>query len=52
MAHEMGLSDCKAPADAIKNAYNRALAEGDKTRDIGGNLGTSEFADAIVRRLS
>ena len=52
MAHEMGLSDCKPAADAIKNAYNRALAEGDKTRDIGGNLGTSEFADAIVRRLS
>lgn len=52
MAHEMGLSACKAPADAIKNAYNRALAEGDKTRDIGGNLGTAEFADAIIRRLS
>ncbi|MCB9611001.1 MAG: NAD-dependent isocitrate dehydrogenase [Sandaracinus sp.] len=51
MAHEMGLSDCKPAADAIKSAYNRALAEGDKTRDIGGNLGTSEFADAIIRRL-
>lgn len=51
MTFEMGLADCKPAAEAIKAAYNAALAEGDKTGDIGGNLKTQEFADAIIRRL-
>jgi isocitrate/isopropylmalate dehydrogenase len=42
---------CAAAAQRIKDGYNRALAEGGKTRDLGGRLGTSEFADAIVRHL-
>jgi isocitrate dehydrogenase (NAD+) len=42
---------CRVVADRIAQAYGRALAEGDKTRDLGGSLGTLEFADAVVSRL-
>jgi isocitrate dehydrogenase (NAD+) len=43
---------CAAAAQRIKDGYNHALAEGCKTRDLGGTLGTREFADAVVARLS
>jgi isocitrate dehydrogenase (NAD+) len=42
---------CREVADRIKTAYNRALAEGQKTRDLGGALGTKAFADAVIARL-
>ena len=42
---------CLAAADRIKAAYNRALGEGCKTRDLGGDLGTEQFADAVIQRL-
>ena len=42
---------CSAAADRIKAAYNRALAEGRKTRDLGGPLGTDAFADAVIELL-
>jgi hypothetical protein len=35
----------------IKAGYNKALAEGQKTRDIGGSLGTEGFATAVIDRL-
>jgi isocitrate/isopropylmalate dehydrogenase len=38
-------------ATRIREAYDAALRDGDKTADIGGSLGTREFADAIVERL-
>ena len=38
-------------ADRIKTAYDAALTDGQKTRDLGGSLGTSEFADAVIERL-
>ena len=38
-------------AERIKHAYDRALQEGDKTRDLGGQLSTTEFADALIRRM-
>ncbi len=43
---------CAAAAQRIKDGYNRALTEGQKTRDLGGRLGTREFADAVVDRLA
>ena len=43
---------CKAAAGRIKRAYNQALADGRKTRDLGGDLGTQAFADAVIERLS
>lgn len=43
---------CLAAADRIKAGYNRALADGRKTRDLGGDLGTEAFADAVIERLA
>ncbi len=38
-------------AERIKAAYNRALEDNQKTRDLGGELGTESFADAVIERL-
>ena len=38
-------------AASIRNAYNLALTEGQKTRDLGGELGCNAFADAVIDRL-
>lgn len=38
-------------ARQIKQAYRAALTEGEKTRDIGGELGTKAFAQAVIDRL-
>jgi isocitrate dehydrogenase (NAD+) len=42
---------CKEVADRIKGAYDRALVEEKKTRDLGGELGTDEFAREVIARL-
>ena len=52
--HLADVRDCAASrvaAERIKTAYNAALAAGEKTRDLGGTLSTSEFADAVIARL-
>jgi len=46
-----GREDFKTSAEKIKRAYNIALEEGKTTRDLGGNLGTQEFADVIVENM-
>jgi isocitrate dehydrogenase (NAD+) len=43
---------CKTIADKMKSAYNQALADNVKTRDLGGNLNTEQFADALIARAS
>lgn len=35
----------------IRQAYDACLINGEKTKDLGGALGTSEFADAVIARL-
>ncbi len=42
----------RAAGARIRDAYNSALVAGEKTRDLGGSLGTKEFADAIIARMS
>ena len=42
---------CATAAQRVKDGYNRALAEGQKTPDLGGRLGTGQFADAVIARL-
>lgn len=42
---------CQKSADSIKQAYNQALEDNQKTRDLGGDLGTDQFADAVIERL-
>jgi isocitrate dehydrogenase (NAD+) len=51
LAERRGDARCSAVAGRIKNAYDGALREGEKTRDLGGNLGTEGFADALIERL-
>jgi isocitrate/isopropylmalate dehydrogenase len=41
----------KKTATNIRDAYEKALADGKKTRDLGGELGTSAFTDAVIQRL-
>ena len=43
--------NARKSADAIKSAYNRTIADGRKTRDLGGELGTEGFADAVIERI-
>lgn len=45
-------NDARDVAERIKNAYNTALDDGCKTRDLGGELGTEQFADALIERLN
>ena len=42
---------CKTAAERIKAAYDTALQDGQKTGDLGGELGTDGFADAVISRL-
>ena len=41
----------RAAGVAIKAAYDQALADGRKTGDLGGDLNTQGFADAVIERL-
>jgi isocitrate dehydrogenase (NAD+) len=51
LAAATGDERCDHVADRIRDAYNTALLRGEKTRDLGGSLGTREFAEAIVRHV-
>ena len=46
-----GNDKCREIAKRLKAAYNLALSEGQKTRDLGGSLGTAQFAQAVIERL-
>jgi isocitrate dehydrogenase (NAD+) len=41
----------KSAGARIRDAYDAALVAGEKTRDLGGDLGTDAFTDAVIRRL-
>jgi len=41
-----------AEADRLETAVRETIASGTRTYDLGGSAGTSDFADAIVGRLS
>ena len=43
---------CRQVAERIKAAYDHALDDDRKTRDLGGDLGTEAFADAVIERLA
>jgi isocitrate dehydrogenase (NAD+) len=44
-------SEIQQIGERVKKAYNCALADGCKTRDLGGELGTGEFAEEVIGRL-
>jgi isocitrate/isopropylmalate dehydrogenase len=52
LAEEHDDADCRKCADRIKAAYNQALADDKKTRDLCGELGTEAFTDAVIERMS
>ena len=52
LAEEHDDADCRECAGRIKAAYNQALADDKKTRDLGGDLNTDEFTDAVIERMS
>ena len=51
LAETRGDERCRTSAGKIKAAYDRALEAGEKTRDLGGSLGTVAFSDAVIARL-
>ena len=42
---------CSQVADRVRVAYEQAIADGAKTRDLGGDLNTLNFANAVIARL-
>jgi isocitrate dehydrogenase (NAD+) len=51
LAETTGDERCRRASERIKSGYDAALASGEKTRDVGGALGTRAFADAVIARL-
>ena len=51
LADERDDPRCRTVAGRIRDAYDRAIADGQKTRDLGGALGTEAFASAVIERL-
>ncbi len=51
IAETRGDESCRVAGGRIRDAYNRALSDGHKTRDLGGELGTEEFASALIERI-
>ena len=43
--------ELRGGAELIRKAYDACLISGEKTRDLVGELGTSEFADSVIARL-
>jgi isocitrate dehydrogenase (NAD+) len=51
LSDQRGAPELRACGSRIRSAYNSALEAGACTRDLGGRLGTREFADAVIERL-
>ena len=51
LARSSGDSNLEAAASMLREAYSTAVAAGERTRDLGGTLGTDAFADAVVGRF-
>jgi isocitrate dehydrogenase (NAD+) len=51
LARNRGDEAAGAIARRIRDAYNACLTVGETTRDLGGRLSTTAFADAVIARL-
>lgn len=51
LADTEGNKRAERAAERISAAYQQALTDGERTRDLGGALGTDQFADAVIERL-
>ncbi|MGB5697290.1 MAG: isocitrate/isopropylmalate dehydrogenase family protein [Polyangiales bacterium] len=52
IADTRGDETCRVSGRLIREAYNQALSAGRKTRDLGGDLGTEDFASAVIERIA
>lgn len=52
IGQEKNDSSATVAATKIRSAYERAVAEGQKTHDLGGELGTDAFTQAVIDRLA
>lgn len=52
IADTRGDESCRICGSRIRGAYNRALSDDQKTRDLGGTLGTDAFASAVIERMA
>lgn len=52
LATAEGIDACATSAGKIRQAVDGALSAGEKTRDLGGELNTEGFADALIRRFA
>ncbi|KYC52435.1 MAG: isocitrate dehydrogenase [Candidatus Methanofastidiosum methylothiophilum] len=41
----------KKEGDRIRNSIFKTFAEGKRTKDLGGNLGTLAFTEAVINNL-
>ena len=46
-----GEQEMQQAARAIREACLEAVADGERTADLGGHLGTTEFTDEVIRRV-
>ena len=51
LAEKLQLPALSQRATSIKIAYDKCLVDGQKTRDLGGHMTTSEFSDAVIANL-
>jgi isocitrate dehydrogenase (NAD+) len=51
LAETRGDARCRQVAERVRNGYRKALDGGRTTRDLGGSLGTKEFAQAVAAEL-
>jgi len=49
LRHSLAL---EAEAAAIEDAVHRAVADGARTKDLGGNLSTLQMADEVLKRIA
>jgi isocitrate dehydrogenase (NAD+) len=51
ISDQRGVPELRDCGSRIRAAYNATLESGARTRDLGGQLGTREFGDAVITRL-
>jgi len=51
MAQEKNDGSLAQQAKRLRGAYEKCLVDGQKTKDLGGTLGTDAFTDAVIERL-
>lgn len=51
LKEKTGDAQCEDAANRVRDSYSACLAAGQKTADLGGNLTTSQFTEAVIDRI-